>query len=710
MSDVIETIRRGDLYALLSVCSDDDLEPLVTRIADAVPTFLEADEDYRNHRPQHSRYHRLIGDALRHCGDSPAVGAARGEGPSYDDLVVEVCKKLDVPYEVGQTAKNERNVLTIHLGQELTALSPEEREAILAQAREEASGKASTLATTAREGVSSLLSHAVDLRQKVAALSLDEQAAVVGTVREVSDKAASVVTAAKERANSLFSRAARLGEKLTASRSGEQATVVAKAQEVASKAASVASIAREEATSFLSRAVFRPLEESASGFTLAEPLFKVTVPCVLHLAYLRRKHLDRLSAAGCAAPLAALPASEWSAEAATPGADVTVHGPGLPVPAASTSSVPSDIRSAPLIIGASADKPVLSLARIPEPSDQAWNPVAVSGDGISRLNPLLQAVPALGTALQVSTTNYMEVVVNGPLAEAIGGGFRGWVRGAEGKIVEQARLFEAANLSNVVSAGALFQIASVAVAQKHLADISHKLSEIKASVDRIQRFLTDERRSVLTGALRYFEQIAPSVLAGELSDSIRNQIEHHEAHLLPIQEHLLKDIRHETREILDVKGSDTFGTKGTQDAIKAHQKQLEELYRQLLLCIRARACGWQLLVVFPGEERLKENRKRSIQEALGRLDESGDLLKETDRFVREKVKGLSSFWNTTATLNERKLTLLAWNEALVGEVAFCKEQIGLDIRAAEAVATERLQPVRMLLKIEGERIVGICAA
>ncbi|WP_172428627.1 hypothetical protein [Azospirillum brasilense] len=44
------------------------------------------------------------------------------------------------------------------------------------------------------------------------------------------------------------------------------------------------------------------------------------------------------------------------------------------------------------------------------------------------------------------------------------------------------------------------------------------------------------------------------------------------------------------------------------------------------------------------------------------------------------------------------------------EVASCREQIDLDIRAAEAVISERLQPVTMLLKIEGERIVAACAA
>lgn len=681
-----EAIRRGDLYALLSVCTDSDLEPLVACLAEAQPDFFEADEAYRRLKPRHSIYHRLIGDALRRCGDRPAAGGSRGEGPAYDRLVVDVCKKLDVPHEPGNTVKNESNLLTLHLGQQLMALAPDEQAAVLAKAREEASISAATIVTTARDGANSLLSHAAHLRDHIAALSADEQTAVLSKAREVSGMAASVATAAKARANSLFSRALQAGERLSPLRAEDQPAIVAKAVEFTGKAASVAAMASVGGLPVLSLAALRSLGLDTSGFSLSEPLFKVTVPCVLHLAYLRRKHLDHLSAGG-----SAVVSDTERTDRVTDDA-----------------TVPADASAARLVIGATDGRPVLALSRIPEPSARAWHPVSESDNGISRLNPLLQAVPNLGAALHVATTNYMEVVVNGQLVRADGGGFRGWVHNGKG-VSEQARLFEASDLSNIVNAGALFQIASVAVAQKHLADISRKLSEIKAAVDRIQRFQSNERRAVLTGALRYFEQIAPSVLAGEWSDGIRNQIEHHEAHLLQVQDHLLEDIRHESQNILDVKDSDMFGSKGMQEAIKAHQEQLDDLYRQLLLCIRARACGWQLLVAFPGEERLKENRKRSIQEAIRALDDSGDLLKETDRIMREKVKGLSSLWNRTATLNERKLALLAWNETLVSEVASCREQISLDIRAAETVMIERLQPVTMLLKIEGERVVAACA-
>ncbi|WP_188262511.1 hypothetical protein [Azospirillum tabaci] len=50
-------------------------------------------------------------------------------------------------------------------------------------------------------------------------------------------------------------------------------------------------------------------------------------------------------------------------------------------------------------------------------------------------------------------------------------------------------------------------------------------------------------------------------------------------------------------------------------------------------------------------------------------------------------------------MNERKLALLAWNETLATGAASCREQLGLDIRAAKAVT--------MPIRIEGERIAGV---
>lgn len=580
METKIKDIAKGDLYALLSVCTKKDLDPLVTCITKKLSNLLEIKDDYKRHSPDHTKYHRVIADEIRLFGGNTFRNILRGgEGPSYDEVVLDVCKKLDIPCRDGETVKNESNLLTIFLDRQWKVLSEQERERLIAEARADASkGTRVNAKNVIREGSTLLMGP-----------------------------------------QSVFGR-------------------------------------------------------------IADPAFSVTIPCVIHIAYLRKKYLEAANPA---------PAQKTVAETAP--------------------AVPPLVRSDALVVRTSEEEaPLLSLARISEPPVVDWNPVN-GNDGISRLNPLLQAVPSLATAGEVATGKYMEVVINGPLLKAKGqDGYR-LITMIDGK-PSHGTLLDPGRLSSIVNASALLQVASVAVAQKHLADISRQLSEIKASVDRILSFQKNERRAVIQGATRYFEQVALAILSGELSESVRHQIERHEAQLLQVQEHLMVDIRHESQAMLSVKDETMFGSKGMEDSIRGHQKLLDDLYQQLLLCIRARACGWQLLAAYPGENCLKQTRRRSIEEALKVLVEGGDLLSSTDACMRQKVRSMSALWNRNVTVNERKLSLLEWNDRLVAEVSQCKEQIARDLRSAEAVIAKQLQPVTILVKIESEQIVATCPA
>lgn len=584
MSAKINDIAKGDLYALLSVCTKEDLDPLVKCITGKLSNLLDINDDYKRHRPDHTKYHRVIADEIRLFGGNTFRNLMRGgEGPSYDEVLLDVCKKLDVPCRDGETSRNESNLLTIFLDRQWKALSEEERERLISEAR-----------TDAAKGVG----------------------------------------------------------------------VNAK------------NVIQEGGVLLLSRLALGPFGLGATVFSIADPAFSVTVPCVLHIAYLRQKYLEAANQTQV---------QQTAAETAP--------------------AVRPLVRSDALVIVTSEESPVLSLARISEPSVVDWNPV--NGiDGISRLNPLLQGVPSLATAGEVATVKYMEVVINGPLLKAKNqDGYR-LTTMINGKF-SNGTLLDPENLSRIVNTSALLQVASVAVAQKHLADISRKLSEIKASVDRILNFQKNERCAVIRGAIRYFEQVAQAVLSGELSESVRHQIEQHEAQLLQVQEHLIEDIRHESQAVQSVKDETMFGSKGMEDAIREHQKLLGDLYQQLQLCIRARVCGWQLLTAYPGEDYLKENRKQSLKEIVDVLRESSDLLASTDVSMRRKVKSMSALFNRNVTVNERKLSLLEWNARLVAQVSQSREQIARELQATEAVIAKQLQPVTMLVKIENEQIVAI---
>jgi hypothetical protein len=117
---------------------------------------------------------------------------------------------------------------------------------------------------------------------------------------------------------------------------------------------------------------------------------------------------------------------------------------------------------------------------------------------------------------------------------------------------------------------------------------------------------------------------------------------------------------------------------------------------QLFLCIRARACGWQLLLAFPGQEQLINDRKRDIQTSLNDLADG--LLGRIFDSMRQKIRDLSSTWTLNSKINEQKLSLLKWNDDFGTEFALARETI-FNI-------TESVQPVKLILKIEKEKIVA----
>ncbi len=88
------------------------------------------------------------------------------------------------------------------------------------------------------------------------------------------------------------------------------------------------------------------------------------------------------------------------------------------------------------------------------------------------------------------------------------------------------------------------------------------------AIDGIRKFQNDQRRSQLTGAIRYFEQVAPAVLEGERPDRVLDLIEHHEAELLKVHEHLKEDIRSELDTLRNLKDDEWFGSEKITSAIE----------------------------------------------------------------------------------------------------------------------------------------------
>ena len=88
----------------LKGCSSDDLSALVfilTKDKDGVLRLTEElteEERYKKHYPDHSKYWDLIAAELQFFGGNTLANMIRGEGVLYRELLTEACDKMKVNY------------------------------------------------------------------------------------------------------------------------------------------------------------------------------------------------------------------------------------------------------------------------------------------------------------------------------------------------------------------------------------------------------------------------------------------------------------------------------------------------------------------------------------------------------------------------------------------------------------------------------------
>lgn len=371
----------------------------------------------------------------------------------------------------------------------------------------------------------------------------------------------------------------------------------------------------------------------------------------------------------------------------------------LPVPSAARNE------QATWLIGRSAEQPLMRVnlaaaQHIPAGAEK----VDAGRLGIDRLSPLLQTLPNLIVANDVARSRYMQVVIDGPLASvANGDGYRAFsIQG--GKIREHATLFDPQRLQQLVSSAAMFQIASAVVAQKHLADISAKLSEIQAGVEGIAKFLVEERKSRVKGALSYLRQVTPLVMAGELSPAIRQKLEDIEVDLGAIHDQLEGELAALAKEAAEYKAPGLFETTaGLTAALKGMQGKSDARAEEWKLCMGTRLVACRLLGSFPGEAAVVKHRQATLDRVAADFLGARGHLTRFKAAVEARVKSLSSYLDSQSTIQANRLSLREWEEeALPAFMASAKSDIG----QMQRLLVEQQSPVVLTIEMRGNELVG----
>lgn len=375
-------------------------------------------------------------------------------------------------------------------------------------------------------------------------------------------------------------------------------------------------------------------------------------------------------------------------------------GVNYPPPKVMKDELPSAI-----YFGTDVQNPAVTLRPIPLAKGEAFNSVPVVNASLgvaSRVSALMQAAPSLLVAQSQSGRQLMEVVVNGPLVRAAdGNGFRAMAVSGGG-IKEHARLFETKDLGNLVNAAAVWQLASVIVAQKHMADISQKLTEIKEAVDAISAFLDEGRRSVIKGTYQYLAQAYEVLTQGELSPAIRGELEACERELLAVQIHLVAECHAQAQVV--PKDEDTFGTESLhRNSVRKYDK-LGSIISDLDLCVKTRALNWYVLSLYPGEQSLKVVRRNSIEQGLEELE---SLKQSIDTRSQSDLEKFKAVWNKNETLENRKGDVWRKARQTHSQLTQTSTDTVSQLAHTETLLLERDQPTQLIVELVNGQVQQI---
>jgi hypothetical protein len=361
-----------------------------------------------------------------------------------------------------------------------------------------------------------------------------------------------------------------------------------------------------------------------------------------------------------------------------------------------------------ILIGESPENPVLVIENASSiEAYETGRELDVKSGAVGRLASLIQAAPSMLVAAEAHGKRLMEVSIKADLVRASdGNGLRAMAIGKDG-IKEHARLFEVDKLQTAIDAAAVWQVASVIVAQKHLADINEKLEEIKNAIKGVSQWLDNQRKPRLNSVYDYLRQGARAIQSGGLSSNLRQEFESCERDLAEIFDHLAAEFEQEVKKKVEHK--EVLGTEDLARDLGSKIQRLSELAGDMHMAMKVRAGCLHLVRLYPGETKLVEARKESIELALRRLQE---LVASMSLQVEAEVSSMSSYANTitswfgSTSLEDRKSNLRSKRDRVLTDARSGTQRLENGLRRTDTRFLEFDRPTRILVEVREGVLVG----
>ena len=327
---------------------------------------------------------------------------------------------------------------------------------------------------------------------------------------------------------------------------------------------------------------------ATAGFGLHSSIaeaYRVTVPFVAQMGWIRL-HRE--------APATRSPAPTNVAPASTPG-------------------------NSELVVQNGQGKTLLKLNTLQRPPAGVHRPLPT--DQISALSPLLANVPGLAALGEMSRGNY--VVCSLPFETLTknannDGSVRAFVR-TGGKISEQASLSLPEDLQNVLLSGAVWNVVSSAVGQKHLHDINEKLNAIKRQLDSVLRELDEARWESLAGMVDYTQDLLDHYAQDGISHYAVQTLESQHSQITALRQFFDRKMKEELDIAQAIEADKLFGADSARQALKGSLAKMESWVSGYLQATQLQVVSSALRYMADPQQR-HCSAAAKVLESLGQLD------------------------------------------------------------------------------------------
>lgn len=221
---------------------------------------------------------------------------------------------------------------------------------------------------------------------------------------------------------------------------------------------------------------------------------------------------------------------------------------------------------------------------------------AMPSEQVSKLNPLLANIPGLAALAEQQNGTYVlcSIPFEALTAGKNEGTARAWVTEA-GRIKEHAFLSEPEKLQNVMVSGAVWNIVSSAVGQKHLHDISEKLTAIKRQLDDIQADMENSKRHKLTALVKYVQSLLDHFPQEGISANALAHLEDRQVDMVELEQYFQDKMKDEAIKANQVETGNLFSPGASRTALLESLAKMEVWAQSLVQVAQLRIVSYALL-------------------------------------------------------------------------------------------------------------------